>query len=210
MSQNKLKPLSKKTDIVIQEFNNEILIYDLTTHKAFSLNETSALVWQACDGNKTVSEISEQVGKQVKSPVTDDFVWLALEQLKKDNLLENSETISTGFDGMSRREVIRRVAVTTLAALPLVSSLVAPLAVNAASLTCAKNNCLCPPATPAAGFCNTTAPGAAIGPNPGVVVCGGSAPPSTPTCRCTGPFSTANPPSTGATAQQLGSCNIFP
>src|SRR3712207_3552152 len=109
MSKNQARPASRKRDIVVQEFNKEILIYDLTLNKAFSLNETSSLVWQACDGNKTVSEISQQISRQLKSLVSEDVVWLALDQLKKDNLLEEDSVESTPFEGLSRREVIRKV-----------------------------------------------------------------------------------------------------
>jgi hypothetical protein len=41
-SQN--NPKNRKNDIVIQELKDEILIYDLTTNKAYCLNETSAAV----------------------------------------------------------------------------------------------------------------------------------------------------------------------
>jgi len=41
--------------------------------------------------------------------VTDEFAWLALDQLKKDNLLEESEEMQIDFGGLSRREVIRKI-----------------------------------------------------------------------------------------------------
>lgn len=34
-------PISRKANIVLQEFENEILIYDLSINKAFCLNRTS-------------------------------------------------------------------------------------------------------------------------------------------------------------------------
>ena len=82
MSKNKVKPISRKADIVVQELYKEILIYDLSIHKAFSLNETSALVWQACDGSRTIADISDAVGKQLNSQVNEDIIWLALDQFK--------------------------------------------------------------------------------------------------------------------------------
>ena len=133
MSKKEIKPVGRKADIVIQEFDNEILIYDLTIHKAFSLNETSAIVWQACDGNKTVSEISRQISSRLNSPVTEDFVWLALDGLKKENLIENSREVPTPFEGLSRRAVIRKVGFASMIALPVISSLIAPTAAHAQS-----------------------------------------------------------------------------
>ena len=43
-------PISRKANILTQEIGNEILIYDLSINKAFSLNETLVLIWQSCDG----------------------------------------------------------------------------------------------------------------------------------------------------------------
>jgi len=61
---------------------------------------------------------------------------LALDQLKKENLIENKDEIVADFNGMSRREVIRKVGLASVVALPLISSLVAPMAVSAQSATC--------------------------------------------------------------------------
>jgi hypothetical protein len=126
-------PASRKEDIVVQKLEDEVLIYDLKENRAFCLNETSALVWQMCDGNKSVTEISQAISQKLKSPATEDFVWLAIDQLKKENLIANSEEIVPDFNGLSRREVIKKVGLGTMIALPLISSLVAPTASQAAS-----------------------------------------------------------------------------
>jgi hypothetical protein len=44
-------PYARRSEIVIQAFDDESLIYDLNNHKAFHLNHTSALIYQFCDGN---------------------------------------------------------------------------------------------------------------------------------------------------------------
>lgn len=141
----KVAPQSRKNDIVVQDLNGEVLIYDLKSNKAFCLNETSALVWQACDGTKSVSEISQAVSKKLNEPANEDLVWLALDQLKQENLLENSEELVSNFNGMSRREAIRKVGLGTMIALPFISGLVAPTAVQAQSLAaiCAVQGCDC-------------------------------------------------------------------
>ncbi len=74
-------PKAREENLVVQEFDGEVLIYDLNTNKAFSLNETSSLVWQLCDGDNSVSEISESISRKLDSPANEDLVWLALEQL---------------------------------------------------------------------------------------------------------------------------------
>ena len=84
-------PKSRSTNIVVQELKDEVLIYDLDKNKAYCLNETSALVWQLCDGKNTASEISDKISTQLRTLVSEDLVWLALDQFSKDGLLENDE-----------------------------------------------------------------------------------------------------------------------
>ena len=105
----KLHPKARQNDIVIKELEGEILIYDLNSKKVFCLNEVSALIWQACDGERSVSEITNVISKKLKTEVNEDFVWLALDRLKKENLITNSDDIIGNFNGLSRREVIKRI-----------------------------------------------------------------------------------------------------
>lgn len=149
-------PESRKEDIVVQELNDEVLIYDLKINKAFCLNHTSALVWQLCNGKNSVSDIGRQLSKQLKSPVTEDFVFFALDQLKKENLLLSGQKIETRFAGLSRREVIRKVGLASFAALPVIASLVAPTAVSALSACSCVNpgNCLTQTSCPSTVNCN--------------------------------------------------------
>lgn len=130
---SKIYPIGRKHDIVVQEVESEVLIYDLQSNKAFCLNKTSASVWNLCDGTKSVSEISQSLSKKLKLPANEYLVWLALEQLKKEKLIENELVLENPFAGMSRREVIKKVGLGTLIALPIVASIVAPTAANAAS-----------------------------------------------------------------------------
>ncbi len=145
------KPLARTEDIVVQESGNELLIYDLKMNKAFCLNETSALVWQLCDGKNTVSEMSDKISTPLRKPVSEDLVWLALDQFGNDGLLVNDEMVVSRFAGVARRELIRKVGIASMAALPIVSSIVAPKAVAAQSGCFPSGTCimagqnLCPP-----------------------------------------------------------------
>ncbi len=130
-----VSPKARKENLVVQESDGEVLIYDLNTNKACCLNETSALVWQLCDGDNSVSEISESISRKLNSPANEDLVWLALDQLKKEKLIANGEEVVADFAGMSRREVVKKIGLGTMIALPIVASLVAPKAAFAGS-TC--------------------------------------------------------------------------
>lgn len=143
-----IKPLVKTSEILVQELENELLVYDLQANKAFCLNETSAIFFQLCDGTKTVAEISHSIAKKTNQPITEDLVWLALDGLKKDKLLEESEKFEINFNGLNRRQVIRKLGLASLIALPIVSSVAAPNAAMAQSLNCS--------ATPLAPGCVVT------------------------------------------------------
>lgn len=127
------RPLSRRSELVDQNVDNETLIYDLSINKAFCLNQTSALVYQLADGTRTIAEISRLMSIRLKDLVGEEMIYLALNELKKNNLIENAAELTDHFGGLSRREVIRRVGLASLIALPVISSLVAPNAANAAS-----------------------------------------------------------------------------
>jgi hypothetical protein len=65
--------------------------------------------------------------------VPEEFVWLALEQLGRDGLLEERVARPEALAGLSRRELIRRVGLAAAVTLPAVASIVAPTPADAAS-----------------------------------------------------------------------------
>lgn len=123
---NKL-PLARHTDIIVQELGKELLIYDLTTNRAYSLNETSAAVYRACDGANTFSDL------RAEHKFTDELIFLALDELKRESLIRETDYPASPLAGVTRREAIRRVGLGTMVALPLISSLIAPTAAMAQS-----------------------------------------------------------------------------
>ncbi len=129
---NSQKPTARKDGLVIQEMPDEILVFDLETNKAHCLNETAAFVWKACDGKNSVADITKLFGNQSGTPVQEDLVWLAIDQLNENNLLEAE--LKADFNGQSRREVIKKIGLAAVIALPIISSLVAPTA--ALAVTC--------------------------------------------------------------------------
>jgi hypothetical protein len=126
-------PKSRQSNIVVQEMENEALIYDLTINKAFCLNSTSAQVYQLCNGKNSIADIAKLLSRQMNEPITEDLIWLALDQLKRDNLLEKSEQFEINFKGLNRRQVIRKIGFASLVALPVIASVIAPSALMAQS-----------------------------------------------------------------------------
>ena len=128
-----IKPQAKTDNLVVQDLSNEVLIYNLENNKAYSLNETTTLVWQNCDGTKDISAIAKELEKKLNQNIPDELVWLALDSLKNENLVSFAKATPSVLAGFNRREAIKRVGFATLAALPLLTSVMAPTAAHAQS-----------------------------------------------------------------------------
>ena len=66
-------PLARHSGVVVQELGAELLIYDLTTHQAYQLNETLMIVYRDCDGGGTSFADLKR-----RHQFTDDLIHLAL------------------------------------------------------------------------------------------------------------------------------------
>lgn len=136
-------PSARNKGLVIQETGDEVLVYDLDTHKAHCLNQTAANIWKACDGKTTVSEITRMYSKSVGKTVPEDMIWLAIDQLGEKNLLEKE--LVSNYNGLSRREVIKKIGLGAVIAFPVVASLTSPTSVLALTSCggCTTNNTVC-------------------------------------------------------------------
>jgi hypothetical protein len=124
----------RKDGLIIQALGDEVLVYDWDRRKAHCLSRTAAAVWEHCDGKRTLEEIAELMAVEFDTPVAEDIVCLGLHQLRKARLLEEPFTLSPApIAAMSRREAMRRVGLAAAAALPVVTSIIAPKAAQAAS-----------------------------------------------------------------------------
>ncbi len=125
-------PLARTKEIIVQEVDDECLVYDLNTNKALCLNTISAEIWKRCDGINSVREVADIIGKQMKIKLDEDFIWLAIADLEKNKLLAEKANRPTEFENLSRRKVLFKYALPSLM-LPIIASIVAPSAVMAQS-----------------------------------------------------------------------------
>src|SRR6266496_727919 len=102
-------PRARKSELVVEKLPNEVLVYDCRNEKAHCLNFAASLVWANCDGLTTIVETTRLLRKEMKSPVGDEVVWLALEQLSQARLLEKPFTRPPGSAQLSRRTLARRL-----------------------------------------------------------------------------------------------------
>ena len=138
-----VRPIAREADLVIQEVEDEVLVYDLNTNKASCLNATAASVWRHCNGQNDLSEIAAAMRVTTDIQVDDEVVWLAIDQLRRADLLRTAPRLPKSFSGMTRRELAKRVALASAAAIPVISSLVAPKPVHANSACVLGGACLC-------------------------------------------------------------------
>jgi hypothetical protein len=134
-------PHARKDGLVVQELAEEMLVYDLERHKAHCLNHTAAWIWKHCDGRTTVAEIARLLQAELKRPVDEEMIWFAVDQLGRDHLLRERIMRPAETVGMSRRELVKQLGMAAIVALPLVTSIVSPTAIQAA--TCLGSGAAC-------------------------------------------------------------------
>lgn len=140
-----------RDDLVAQELAAELLVYDSKNDKAFCLNDTLKFVFQACDGKTSFAEL------RAKHGLTDDVIFLALDELREANLLEEGHVYQSPWAGLSRRDALARIGLATMIALPAILSTTVPTPAEAASLlpllAACSNNSQC-----ASNFCTQGPP----------------------------------------------------
>ena len=134
-------PKMRVERLIVDDLADEVLVYDLDRHKAHCLNQTAALVWRACDGKTTSVEIGKRLTRKFQTPFNEQLVWLALRQLDRLHLLEQSVPLPPRLVGISRREMIRDLGVAAAVAVPVVTSIISPTAVQAS--TCLSSGASC-------------------------------------------------------------------
>jgi hypothetical protein len=130
---------ARTEDLVVQQFGNELLIYDRRTDVAHCLAETAALVWRACEGGATL----DQLAASVVGHTAADGETNALQALAA---LEEKGLLDEAGGGVSRRHALRKMAGVGAGALlaPLVVSAAVPKSAEAFG---SPNTCGSPAAT---------------------------------------------------------------
>jgi hypothetical protein len=104
-----------------------------------------------------VSDIARDFEATGSGKVSEDLVWLAIDQLSENGLL--TDAVPARFSGPSRRQVIKTIGLASVVAVPVIASLVAPQnALAAVSCTCTPNvgaTCNGQTGCPSTNNCNT-------------------------------------------------------
>ena len=115
---------ARSEGIVVEEVDDELVVYVQSTQTAHALSTDAASVWRCCDGQSSAKDIARRVGLEEAG------VAQALGELSAAELLEEPE-------GISRRAFYRRMAELGAAvSAPLIYSVAIPAASAAQSSTC--------------------------------------------------------------------------
>ncbi len=120
-------PRARQESLIVRDLTDEVVIYDLQNNQAHCLNQPSAIVWKNCDGRTTIASARRILERELKTNVSDEVVWLALDQLKKFDLLAEDFNRPQGTDRVHRRTVLRHLGIAALA-IPAIITLTAPTA----------------------------------------------------------------------------------
>jgi hypothetical protein len=122
-------PLARRDDLLIEEVEDELLVYDKRDESAHRLNRTAAIVWRHCDGKRDVADLVAVLAAEVGDDLADeDLVMVALDNLAERDLIDGAPERRPEETMLSRRRFIRRVGTVGVAALalPVIMSLNAP------------------------------------------------------------------------------------
>lgn len=118
-------PLARFDNLIVNDVDEGVLLYDESTHTIHQLNTVSRDVWRAATGETTIAGIAHNTG------LTVDMVQMALAKLADCGLLHDPTSAELLPPRQSRRALMRKAAAT--AAIPVIVSVSAPLAARAAS-----------------------------------------------------------------------------
>lgn len=111
-------------ELIVQELDEEFLVFDPTTEKAHCLSGVGALVFKACRDQLSLAELTIRV-REAGASDAETALQESLRQLSEEKLVE---TQSGTFD---RRRFL--TAAGTAAAIPLITSVLAPRPAQALS-----------------------------------------------------------------------------
>lgn len=134
-----LAPQARINGLVVEELSDEVLVYDVERDRAHCLNLAAANVWKLCDGKTSPAEIATRLGTGLEPSQAQEIVWIALDRLSRAELLD--EKIARPATSVSRRAVIKKIAVAAAVSVPVVTSVIAPTATHAATCRPSGNPC---------------------------------------------------------------------
>src|SRR5882724_2677372 len=143
---NKLQiPAARREGLVVRKLNEDVLIYDTKTNHAHSLNQNAALIWEHCDGKRTLGDLSNVLhangAVDVPGKEREQLTWIAVDQRQRSGLLLGQVASPESVRRLTRRQLIKAAGIAALIAVPVVSTIVAPKAAQASTCLASGQGC---------------------------------------------------------------------
>jgi hypothetical protein len=135
-----MQPQARNEDLIVEDLGDETLVYDLQRDRAHCLNRTAALVWRACDGRTSSAALARLLHGRLPTPAPEQLVGRALQQLQRAHLLQEGTAPVSRLARCSRRDFARKLGI-AIALVPVVMTVLAPSAAQAASCSPRGNGC---------------------------------------------------------------------
>ena len=114
-------PLALTDGLVTDEIDGELLVYDAARGLACRLNASAALVWRACDGERTPTDLVNVLARELGPHADEDLVLIALDDLVEHGLIDAYGRRQPSAARLSRRRLLRRVGLAGATAITLPS-----------------------------------------------------------------------------------------
>jgi Coenzyme PQQ synthesis protein D (PqqD) len=122
----------RKSGLTIERIDSELLVFDPETDEVHSLNESSALVFDMCDGSSTTEEMRARL-PEIGLPADPEIIELALAELDEASLIAVQPALAAS--NVTRRTLTRRLGLSAVAValIPVVETILAQPAAAAGS-----------------------------------------------------------------------------
>jgi hypothetical protein len=126
-------PKARSEDLIVQEVDDEVLVYDVDSANAHCLSADAAAVWRAADGQKSEAMLADELDLDA------EVVTRALAELEEKALLEAPAIVQANGNGHSNGDTRREFGLKAakiggaVAAGPMIYSIVAPTALATVS-----------------------------------------------------------------------------
>lgn len=137
MTSCEAKPIARMKDLISTELSSgEIVIFDKERNKAHSLNPAAAAIWKACDGQRSVADLTALVAVATGASSDEAVVWMSVKELQRLHLVEELPASVFPLEVLTRRQAMARVgstAATAAALVPIIATVLAPKPAAASS-----------------------------------------------------------------------------
>jgi hypothetical protein len=133
MSEAPCRPRARRRGLLTRSSGEDLLVYDCLRFRLVTLDRPATLVWEACDGDRSVEEIRARVEERLGAEMHEQALWHTLKRFQGEGLLEGQVFFPDEARVSTRRELLKLAAAGAVVMVPVVASMVVPVPASAGS-----------------------------------------------------------------------------